>query len=207
MPNRGYRAWLTELKTEKEPRLRSPSRHEYLWTPKENISDWPEEEQNLLRRSKSLESKTPTEPELNKAFESSSRGFYSRKDLKALVNEGYYTPGSPERIAGEIIPYGKVFEGDVGFRSEKAEISALFEDPDVKCEICRRNKMEVLLELENTTAHVCNECYNRIKKVVPKAKELKERSWWAIQHALASYYDTPLIPLPDEIRQLKGRSY
>jgi hypothetical protein len=198
---RGYRAWTQELQKYEQPRLVSPSYSGYVWVPGENVSDWPgaKEQYRGQGTKRSPAEQIPEE----EAFKQSSHGFYSRKRLEDLIREGYFSPGQAERIAGEIVPYGKVLEGESGYRSEKAEISGLFEDPTVRCEICRRNPVEAIVELEGITAHVCNECYKKIKKASSRSQELKERSWWAIKHALASYYDVPLMDLPEEARKLK----
>ena len=195
---RGYRAWKQEISP--EPRLLSPSYSSYVWTPGENVSDWPAGEYISSERQKGYSSGQEEE-----AFKKSSHGFYSRKRLEDLIKEGYYEPGSSERIAGTIIPYGKVLEAESGFRSEKAEIAELFEDPSVLCEICRRNPVDVLLEVEDTTAHVCNDCYKKIARALPtgRKEKIKDRSWWEIKKALASHYQVPLIELPEEFRKLK----
>lgn len=193
--HKGYRAWEHMVEKDK-PILKSPQQH-YIWVPGENVSSF----------------KSTGDPKGDKErFESVREGFYSRKYIPDLISEGYYTPGKAERIAGEVLHYGKVVEsgpgaapGTAGFRSEKAEIVGLFEDPSVKCDICNSKPAEVRLESDSGSSFVCMSCYHKIKEKTKK--KLKEESWPELRKKIAHHYDVPLTELPSDVLKVKVRGY
>ncbi len=148
---------------------------DYRWSPGENVS--------------SLE---PGED-----IEESPKGFYMKKSIRDLKSEGYKGPGL---VTGAILPYGKVLEGEEGYRASKALIDTLFISGN-ECQICGKEESEYLLPGKV----ICGKkCYERIKKALekkgvdPAVGSYANKEYKMVLKDLADRYGVQLIEMPPE---------
>lgn len=165
----GYRGWKLRFKGG-EPRLGAIV-HEEVWEPGEEgevVSDWREE---------------GGEP-----FEETAKGFYSLKSL-GEVKRRY----GREDIYGAIIPYGKTFFGEMGYRSEKAKVRALFRDV-IPCYICSKPAKYYVRNDERFP--MCERCLKRLERLV-RAKGYTEEDIEFVLQRLADIYSAEVTEAPE----------
>lgn len=166
----GYRAWKLRFRGG-EPRLGSIGFSSGVWEPGEAgevVSDWKEE------------GKEP--------FEETSKGLYSLKSLKE-VKERY----GGEDIYGAIIPYGKTFHGETGYRSEKAKVRSLFRGV-ISCYICSKPAKYYVRNDERFP--MCERCLKRLERLV-KTKGYREEDIESVLQRLAEIYEAEVEEAPE----------
>ena len=180
---RGYRAWklrfvprrerIGKLDVEfKEPRLGS------VFGPKSDI--WkPGEEGEVVSNWK--EGK-------DKPFEETAKGFYSLREYGEVLERF-----PEEDIHGAIIPYGKVFYGEKGFRSEKAKVDALFRRFP-KCYVCMGTAKYWLHNDESWP--LCERCLKKVEKLASKRGYLEGEMEQILQR-LAEIYEAEIVEPPE----------
>ena len=185
--HRGYKVWKIKLdpSSRQAHKLVSSTVPGYTWTPGENIST--------------------AEGVPLKEFGQTHAGFYSVREPEELAEQGYFPPGGLG-TSGEIIPYGKLLEGEKGFRSEKAKISGIFEEEagDPLCEVCRREPADrvFIIEKGEGSIEVCKACLKRLRSALKRGGEVGRHEMYL---GLATHYDVPLILLPDKLREARRK--
>ena len=106
--------------------------------------------------------------------------------LKTLEEAKKQYPG--EDIYGAIIPYGKVREGAVGYRAQKAKVSQLFRTI-VPCYICLKPARFFVHNDERFP--LCEKCKKRIEKLIQK-KGYNEEEVEALLQKLAEIYEAEI---------------
>jgi len=162
------------------PRLKSPS-YTHEWKPGENTSSFSRD--------------------IKEDFKGSTRGFYALKTPEELVSAGYYPLEGG--VATELAQYGKVGHGAVGYRSEKAQVSIIFEEDT--CDLCSNAPAKYILKPDGTHIMVCEDCYKRLKKVLPKSKKLGEVEREEVFYKLGKHYDVPVVKPPETFRTARKR--
>jgi len=123
-------------------------------------------------------------------------GFYSLKTPEDVKAQGYWHPKKFPNVLAEIIPHGKVVHGEKGYRSEKASLSAIFQD-DYTCDACNKDIGTVLVyrSKEEVPILLCKPCLDKAKKVLPKRVQIKELGIENFWHTLSKRYGVPLARL------------
>lgn len=169
----GYRGWKLVFHPEtREPRLGSVAWGGH-WEPGEEgeiVSDWREGE--------------------DEPFERTSKGLYSLRSL-GDVKERY----GREDVYGAIVPYGKTYYGQTGYRSEKAQVRALFRGM-VPCYICSKTAKFYVRNDEKFP--LCERCLKRIQRLT-RQKGLTEEDVELILQRLADIYGAELVEPPEAI--------
>ena len=181
---RGYRAWQLKFVPReltagnvkfvmKEPRLVPMTRPDYPpWEPGEGgeiLSDWVEG--------------------VDEPFEETTKGLYCLRDYPTAMKE--YGEGAD--VVGAIIPYGKTFFGDRGYRSEKAKVDVLFRKLP-KCYVC--------LQLAKFWIHndqrfpVCERCLTRVERLLSRGGYTAEEVE-VILERLADIYEAEVVDPPE----------
>jgi len=171
----GYKALNIEVDEKGEPQLVSPS-FRYKWHTAEAVAE------NYDPRSRGVTSAGP--------------GFYTRRTPEILMKEGHWRSGTWPSVLAEMQVFGRdTIEEDIGFRSEKAMISAIHED-SFTCESCEAKPATKLIHRKKEEAPLlfCDECLNYVRNKYPKLK-FHDSSLSDFFHKLAKRYDIQLRKL------------
>ena len=134
--------------------------------------------------------------------EPGGKGIYSLKSPREVEKQGYWDRKKWPGILAEITPYGDVAWGKLGYRSEKASISAIVRE-DYVCDSCSKAIGTVLVSRgkEETPLLLCKTCLAKLEKALPKAR-LKETSIENFWNTLSQRYGIPITRV-EELEEYK----
>lgn len=145
----GYKTLNIELDEDGEPVLVSPS-YRYKWRVGEAVAEggW--------------------DPK-GRGVTSAGPGFYTRRTPEILKSEGNWRPSSWPSLLCKLDVFGRdTIEEDIGFRSEKAEITEIHAD-DYSCQGCGQKRADnaITRKGEDAIILLCNDCLGYLRKAHP----------------------------------------
>ena len=176
----GYRAWKLGWQSEKkEPRLIGPGTG-VPWEPDIELAEHPFGGLQPVTIVNSDWREDSDQP-----WEQTNQGLYMLREGLEKAKEGY--PYAD--IYGEVIPFGKIREGPIGYRAQKAKVSKLYEKI-IPCRVCGGSSQYFIHNSDSYA--VCLNCLKRVEKIISN-RGFSEEEVDRVLRRLADIYEAEFI--------------